>query len=252
MPPRSSLDVAAEAWLQRAWVNVREVASGGSKDARVWQCRLPTLTRDVVGRARALGWITDVDAREMARRASEGDALMLGARRLIRRLIGAAVSGTTPSEVEILMRCPHCRSGSHGPPVFGAADSSTMTISSSSSGAILTVAVASGSIGVDTELSGRAELVRNWPPDVLSFFDLVGEMYPGASSPAELWTALEAVAKTTGLGLVARHGDLRGALETHSLTWWRSGLGATSCVALALEVDASDLTLAALALPELD
>ena len=252
MPPSRSFDAAADAWLQRAWVDVREVASGESNAPSAWQCRLPTLTREVVGRARVLGWITDEDAVEMARRTSEGDAMMLGARRLIRRLVGAAVSEQTPSEVEIVMRCPHCGSGSHGQPAFGSAESSAMTISSSTSGAVLTVAVASGSIGVDTEISGRAELIRKWPSDVLSFFDLVREMYPGALTPAELWTALEAVAKTTGLGLVARHGDLVVALDTHSLTWRRGDLGATSCVALARNIDASRLTVANLALPELN
>ena len=94
------------------------------------------------------------------------------------------------------------------------------------------VALSQVSVGIDVEsvdqgetaqVARMASLAQPWR--------LVAEACPQGSSPLEVWTALEALSKTTGRGLAAAEQEIERATECHRLDWITDQSGLVTCLA---------------------
>jgi 4'-phosphopantetheinyl transferase len=164
--------------------------------------------------------LTTQDEVERARRyASSADQHRFLARRALQRLAAARWMGAHPDKVAIARQCPFCLSRDHGPPRVDRAPEEPVTISSSSSGNRVVVAVSQGgSVGVDVE-----QLTSSFPLPI-DDRHVFSEQERRALQSApldevdqlgyQIWVRKEAVAKCLVLGLTA---------PLPNLKCWRNG-----------------------------
>jgi phosphopantetheinyl transferase len=145
----------------------------------------------------------------------------------------AASLGAPPTEISVEAECSHCGGESHGRPYIVAPVPRPPSISTSSIGDRVVIALGDGSLGVDIESSGRADSVdRLSGASAIAGWDRVVQACPSGASTVEVWSALEALSKTTGRGLLASPDELGAAVSEHRLTWVPDGPGRIICVAV--------------------
>ncbi len=166
------------------------------------------------------------------RKAGREQRSRFAARRILRRLIVASHLRQHPAHDAISSRCGHCGGIGHGRPhvVSGGAD--PLWVSTSSSGTHAVVALSRDSLGVDVESPDRlADLPRDGVARAVTGWRVAEAACPPGATPVQQWTALEALAKTTGRGLRATEDQLARAAQSHRLIWITGPGGLVTCVA---------------------
>ncbi len=225
----------ARGTIERLWDAVERAERLPTAGVELWRCRLPLLRTVEIDEAVRLGWLTG-DERAMAHRKANAELRsMFCARRLLRRMVVATRVGRSPAEVRVLSRCADCGETAHGQPYVDVSEGGPLRMSTSSAGGWSVVAIGEDSVGVDIESRIRAEdLVLERLIRVVPGWRLVAEICPSGSSPLEIWTALEALSKTTGRGLVASERELESAIDDHRLVWLTDQPGLVTCVATSI------------------
>lgn len=221
--------------LEEWWAAVHAAAGAKPADApSVWRCTLPFLTASQLREAVALGWLTPAERGAASRQAGEVLQSRFGTRRILRRLVVAATLGTGPAAVTLDVRCARCGDPEHGRPLIVTPNLPPLHLSTSALGDRAVVAIGPQSLGIDIESSERTPFwePRRWA-DRVTGWDHVAEACPPNASALEVWTALEALAKTTGRGLLASNAQLDAAISDHELTWLPDGPRRVICVAAA-------------------
>jgi phosphopantetheinyl transferase len=96
------------------------------------------------------------------------------------------------------------------------------------------IALSGGSLGVDIESPDHADRLDGARRlRALTAWEQVADVCPPHSSAVEVWTALEALSKTTGRGLMASPYEFGAAIAGHRLTWIPDVGGRVICVAAA-------------------
>lgn len=216
-------------WL---WDAVVSADQGSTADTMVWRCKLLRLGTDQLDEAVRRGWLTRDEWAAASRRANAELRSSFGVRRILRRLIVAASLGQSPEKTQVEAWCPSCRRFGHGKPSVVSAAGDPLQLSTSCASSHLVIALGHASVGVDVESLDRGEkvpvarmasLVRGW--------GLVADSCPPGSSAIEVWTALEALSKTTGRGLVASEQEIERAIQGHRLDWITDQPGLVTCLA---------------------
>lgn len=208
------------------------LTSGEAADPALWRCVLPTLTVPDLDRATRLGWLKNED-RSFAERQAKADLrIQAAARRILRRLVVAATAGVRPETVSFTTTCPHCGGTNHGAPRVSPPLADEIRISTSSAGEHAVILIGTASLGVDVEACDRGAAIdpERAAVAVPGWRRVLDECPPGATV-LEVWTALEALSKTTGRGLLASAAQIERAAEQHQLTWLESEPGIVTCAA---------------------
>lgn len=220
--------------LESLWDAVQAAAGSGVGSATgLWRITAPHIDSRGLDDAVRRGWLTQSERREADRRAGPELQSRFGARRMLRRLVVAASLGAAPAEVVVESVCLRCGGTSHGLPRVVAPGRRPPGISTSSIEDRIVIALGMGSIGVDIESSDRADRVdRPHGARAIAGWERVVEAYPSHATTVEVWSALEALSKTTGHGLLASSAALDLAIADHRLTWIQDGTDRTICVAI--------------------
>ncbi|WP_417564848.1 4'-phosphopantetheinyl transferase family protein [Microbacterium sp.] len=221
-------------WL---WAAVSAAADPGSERAtgpRVWRYTLPHLDSGQLDEAVRLGWLTSIEREAANRKAGAELQSRFGGRRVLRRLVVAASLGAAPTEVAVEARCPRCGDTSHGRPHVVAPVPNPPHLSTSCIDDRVVIAVGSQSLGIDIESADRADhLWGRRETRAIAGWEQVAPACPPNASMVDVWSALEALSKTTGRGLLASPNELKTAIATHRLTWIPDAPGRVICVAVA-------------------
>lgn len=218
--------------IELLWIAVERIGPVGRRDVRLWRCALPALTAEHLDHAVRLGWLTTCERTAADRRPTPELRSRFGARRVLRRLVAAVDLGTSPDEIRVDAACPQCGGSGHGQPLVVAPAGASTRMSTSSADDRYVIALGDHSVGVDIESRHRepdtpaarlSRTVQGW--------DRVAERCPPGSSPIEVWTALEALSKAIGRGLLATEQEIGEAAERHHLTWLADEPGLVTCVA---------------------
>lgn len=206
--------------LEKWWDAVQSVVRPEHFDVALWRGRVPWMTPKVVQDASVLGWLSAADVSAIERQANYELASRLAARRLLRRMIVAAHGGRSPADVQIDTHCRHCGDPGHGSPMVVAPQLALRRLSTGAAGGRFAVVLGTGSVGVDVESPSRAgdlsaRTIANTVPGWLA----VERSCPPGSSVVEVWTALEALTKAAGRGLVATEREVDELIATHRLVW---------------------------------
>ena len=221
--------------LTRWWEAVDAAVLPEGTNIAVWRGRLPRLREREVHEAARRGWLDASDIRAVERRATSQLAGRLAARRLLRRMIVATHGGCRPHEVRIEVCCAECGSTSHGVPEIVAPGFALHRLSTAATHDSFLIGLSAKSIGVDVER-------RSLAADLTSRG--VGLALPGwvavarracrpRSAVIDVWTAFEALTKSTCHGLTATVPTIIESLETHHLRWLDDETDLVSCVASA-------------------
>lgn len=220
--------------IESLWEAVQAAAvSSIAAEVALWRITAPHIDSRGLDDAVRRGWLTGSERREADRRAGPELQSRFGARRMLRRLVVAASLGAEPTEVAVEAECVSCGATSHGRPHIVAPGRDAPGISTSSIEDRSVIALGAGSIGVDIESSGRAARVDGRDgARAIDGWERIVEMCPAHATTVEVWSALEALAKTTGRGLLASSTELEAAIADHRLTWIQDGPGRTICIAV--------------------
>lgn len=220
--------------IESLWDAVQEAAGSGiASRPSLWRITAPHVDSQGLDEAVRRGWLTESERRDAERRARPELQSRFGARRMLRRLVVAASMGKLPTEIAVEAECSHCGGTSHGRPHVVAAVPRPPSISTSSIEDRIIIALGDVSIGVDIESSGRADSAAGLSgARAIAGWYRVVQASPSHASTAEVWSALEALSKTTGRGLLASPGELEAALSEHRLTWIPDEPGRIICVAV--------------------
>ncbi|QMU67394.1 4'-phosphopantetheinyl transferase superfamily protein [Streptacidiphilus sp. P02-A3a] len=183
----------------------------------VWSVTLPD-------RITALDWalLDEAEHRRAGRLRDAAAASFVGRRSALRRILGRQLR-TPPAGVALGRRpCPRCGAADHGPPLVRGHEE--LQVSTSSSGGLALVAVATGPVGIDLEYRWRT------PFDPLAVIRAAAspeeEAYllglPDSARTAavhRLWTRKEAVAKAAGVGIAVRLRGLRAVPRLPGPVW---------------------------------
>ncbi len=150
-------------------------------------------------------------------------------RRALQACIAAKAMDVRPEDLDITRRCPACGDPDHGPPVVAVGER-VVHLSSSSVGDAFVFSLGPAPFGVDLmradSLSGTdIETARRATDGGWSAIEGLG------FGPEATWTGLEALAKTTGLGLAADAGQIAAALALCDLRWFEPQDGLVMAVA---------------------
>lgn len=220
--------------IDSLWDAVQTAAGSGiAPGPSLWRITCSHIDSRHLDDAVLRGWLTELERREADRRAGPELRSRFGARRVLRRLVVAASLGQAPTEVAVEAKCFRCGGASHGHPFVVAPVPHALSISTSSIDDRIVIALGMGSIGVDIESSDRADPVdRVHGARAIAGWERVMEVCPPDASTVEIWSAIEALSKTTGRGLLASPVDIEAAIAEHRLTWIPDGPGRTICVAV--------------------
>lgn len=150
-------------------------------------------------------------------------------RRGLQACITAEATALRIQDLDVTRRCVACGDPNHGPPVVTVGDRA-IHLSSSSVGDAFVFVVGSDTYGLDlmstNSLSAAdIERARRATDGTWSVIENLGV------SPEATWTGLEALAKTTGLGLAADVGQIDAALSQHDLRWYEPDQGLLMAIA---------------------
>jgi phosphopantetheinyl transferase len=115
-------------------------------------------------------------------------------------------------------------------------------MSTSSTAEGVAIAIAHGSVGVDIvtkrDLDGldARSMARHVPA-----VEIVQRAYAPTIGAPELWTAVEALSKTTSHGLTADEAEMREALAAHQLHWAHHPPDHVSCLAVSGPIEEFDI-----------
>jgi hypothetical protein len=187
-------------------------------------------------------WLGRDDVDAMASRTRGEATARVGSRRLLRRLVAAEVVRVEPQHLRVDVRCPQCGSATHGPPTVRTARGGRLVMSTSSAAERVAIVLAPVSVGVDvvrrSELRGLG--VRSMERHAPAAKVVQQACSPTVGAP-ELWTAVEALSKTTSHGLVADLAQVREALASHQLHWTHHDPDHVSCLASRVPIEAFDM-----------
>jgi phosphopantetheinyl transferase len=151
--------------------------------------------------------------------------------RLLRRLAVADQLGCRLDEVEIDMSCLYCGATDHGRPTLRAPDTG-LFISSASTGTACAVAIAQAPVGIDLEARDRfAGISLRALRRALPAWNAIECALAPEGDLARLWTALEALTKGLGKGLVASYDEVAPVVARWSFTWHELQDGHVLCFA---------------------
>lgn len=217
------------------WERIADAATVREHDTgqiALWRGSPRPLSVEEVEHAARRGWLTAQEKATAARKATVQLMGRYGTRRLVRRLVVAATLGRSPAQVEIEMRCPWCDRRDHGAPRVTTPGPDHVHLSSSSAHDHVATVVGTTSVGVDVEdpvrlagvsLPRLASGVPGWRA--------AARFCPPDASPAQVWTAVEALGKAVGRGLLASEREVTATATTHRLSWWADDAGVVTCVA---------------------
>lgn len=220
---------------------------GAMRSSVVWCARAPAVPPQVLAAAERRGWLGRDDLAAMASRRNVEASARVGTRRLLRRIVAAEVIRTSPQHVRVDVRCPRCGDATHGPSSVRTDGAGRLSMSTSSAAESLAIAIAPGSLGVDIVRKGDLDgldarsMMRHVPAA-----GIVQRSYPTTIGAPELWTAVEALAKTTSHGFTADEAELRRALADHQLHWAYHQPGHVTCVATSATIEEFDIIAAEL------
>ncbi|MFC7788596.1 4'-phosphopantetheinyl transferase family protein [Microbacterium sp. MAHUQ-60] len=220
--------------IESLWEAVQAAADSSiAPEAGLWRMTAPHIDSRGLDDAVRRGWLTESERTNAGRRAGPVLQSRFGARRMLRRLVVAASLGADPSEVSVEAQCVDCGGTSHGRPHVVAPGRDAPGISTSSIEDRMVVALGKGSIGVDIESSGRAAGVDGRQgARAIAAWERIAQMCPSHATTVEVWSALEALSKTTGRGLLASPAELDVAIAEHRLEWVPDAGDRTICVAV--------------------
>ena len=150
-------------------------------------------------------------------------------RRGLQACITAEAMDVNLRDLEITRRCAACGDTDHGPAVVAVGDR-VVHLSSSSVGDAFAFSLGSAPFGLDLMRSNslskdEVETARRATEGTWSVIESLG------FGPEATWTGLEALAKTTGLGLAADAGQIAAALAQCDLRWFEPHHGLLMAVA---------------------
>lgn len=200
-------------------------------DTELWWCALPRLADEHLDDAVERGWLTAHERRDADRKPDARLRSRYAARRIIRRLVAASHLGVTATDVSVTARCVQCGEVGHGPPeVVGHV--SRLYMSTASVGDRVAIALGRRSIGVDLESPRRlADVPSERLPTLIPGWDRVQAACPAGATVTHVWTAMEALVKTTGHGLHGTCRQLDHAISSHELVWFTGPTGLVTCLA---------------------
>lgn len=221
--------------VEQLWESVLGAVRPGAADVELWRCTLPRLDDRQLDDAVRLGWLTVDERTVAARRPDPRQRGRFGGRRILRRLIAATALGLSPAHSSVTARCVKCGGTGHGAPQVAPDDEGEWHMSTSSSDDYAVIALSRGAVGVDVESTERVESVplARMAPGVPGWHRVSAACAPDATA-AEVWAAVEALAKTTGRGLSATESELDRAAADHHLEWFRDRSGLVTCVATSI------------------
>ncbi|UJP09521.1 hypothetical protein L2X99_13985 [Microbacterium sp. KUDC0406] len=220
--------------LGRLLHTVHAADRGNLPAVALWHITVAPLTGVQMDEAVRRGWLTRSERLVAERRSSDMLRGAFGSRRVLRRLAASVVLRCAPEVVEIASWCPRCGIADHGRPWITNTAGRRLSMSTSSSGDTVVIAIGARSIGIDIESEHRvADPALVAAARRLDGWDEVALACPSDSTPLMEWTAFEAIAKTTGHGLTAGQWRIAEALAQHRLEWFTDRHGWVTCVAAA-------------------
>jgi hypothetical protein len=228
--------------LDHLRARVRASVADVARSQLVWHAVRPGVTTAALGAAEQRRWLDAGDLAAIRSRTRPEAARLVGEQRLLRRLVVAERQGHDPGQVHLEVRCPRCCAIDHGPTIVGVDGADPMWMSTSSTSDRVAVVVTRTPAGIDLvrrrDLDDLAEdaLDRHLPAT-----EVVRQACPPDLAAPELWAAVEALAKTTSLGLDADADALRQAVAIHRLLWAAHDPGHVSCLAVATPLDELDV-----------
>lgn len=200
----------------------------------LWRGALPHLSAAHIEEATRRRWLTPDERASADSKPEPVQRSRFAARRILRRLIVASHLGQDPAQTTIGSRCDNCGGTGHGRPHIGTAGDEHLSVSTSSSGAHTVVALSRYSVGVDLDAAHRlVDLPADRIARTVTGWRVAEGACPPDATPIQKWTALEALAKTTGRGLRATGHELARAARSHRLHWITGPHDLVTCVATA-------------------
>jgi 4'-phosphopantetheinyl transferase len=194
-------------------------------EVHLWRCRLPRAVDSTAWpsispgeRRRAARFVYDVDRRRFL------------ARRSVLRALLSQYAGVAPRDLEFETTCRFCQHPDHGKPRLAAGPGvSELSFSSTSSGDLALIAVASGTeLGIDAELVRELVDLDGLARQSLSPEELrvLGSLPKCIRTPALLtaWTQKEAYLKGIGRGLAGSLESVQGRMSAERLIRWPGAL----------------------------
>lgn len=218
--------------LHDVWRAVASADKRSVADAEVWWCTLPHLDDRELDEAVERGLLSRRERHDADRRLHARHRARYAARRIVRRLVAADHLGVPGADVSVTALCAHCGEDGHGRPEAVSQGTERLFMSTASVGDQAVVALSTRSLGVDMESPRRLDgMPPERLPTLVAGWQEVKSACPPDATVTQVWTAMEALVKTTGRGARGTRRQLDQAISGHRLVWFADRTGLVTCLA---------------------